>query len=144
MDGRAVVCNDPVSIDLPLEVNRIAESRAAEEAGAQISSFFVQESLPTNCTAAAAAAPSTTSLAVNPWLKNNVVSVGNSSASPVIMTSVEPVMPDKPITFTMTSSTGLPNVIKGNSRMIIEAIDALRARKARPDEDRISHWVHRR
>lgn len=30
------------------------------------------------------------------------------------------------------------------SRVIIEAIDALRARKARPDETRITHWVNRR
>lgn len=30
------------------------------------------------------------------------------------------------------------------SRVIIEAIDALRGRKARPDETRITHWVNRR
>lgn len=29
------------------------------------------------------------------------------------------------------------------SRVIIEAIDALRNRKARPDETRISHWIER-
>jgi hypothetical protein len=51
---------------------------------------------------------------------------------------------DKPITFTMTNANGVKSIVRGNSRMIIEAIDALRARKARPDEDRISHWVHRR
>ncbi|KAI1289336.1 Histone acetyltransferase KAT6A [Halotydeus destructor] len=34
--------------------------------------------------------------------------------------------------------------IASNSRVIIEAIDALRTRKARPDETRICHWIERR
>lgn len=40
------------------------------------------------------------------------------------------------------SSVKLTQVTK--SRCIIEAIDALRNRKARPDETRICHWIERR
>ena len=59
-------------------------------------------------------------------------------------TAVDPMIPDIPVTFTVPSADGGNNIVKGNSRMIIEAIDALRARKARPDEERISYWVHRK
>ena len=44
----------------------------------------------------------------------------------------------------MSTTPSAVRIVHTKSRFIIEAIDALRNRKARPDESRICHWVERR
>ena len=163
MDTVSCPSNEPnapvpaIPLTCPSEERLLTTSAAAGEEGAQERSRSSSLSFSPFCSSICSSVPSFSSIhssstqemtAAPPVTTSSlttssfpVESYERSASETTIMSQAAS---NVPITFTIPSANGPPTVVRGNSRMIIEAIDALRARKARPDEDRISHWVHRR